>query len=219
MNETAPRVTRVNTLKTTRETCLAALVEEGVQAHETTCAAHGIVLEGRRSLYRTEAFAQGWLESQDEASQLVAELVAPPPKSFTIDACAGAGGKTLGLAALLAGKGKLLALDASASKIEELRRRARRAGASNVEGRVVDLRGARATRAQRATRVLVDAPCTGLGAIAATPRHAGGSSPTTFRAWSRRRRRCARWPRAWWRRTDDWSTRRARSCRARGRWR
>jgi 16S rRNA (cytosine967-C5)-methyltransferase len=172
MNETAPRVARVNTLKTTREACLAALAEEGVQAHETTCAAHGIVLEGRRSLYRTEAFAQGWLESQDEASQLVAELVAPPPKSFAIDACAGAGGKTLGLAALLGGKGKLLALDASESKLEELRRRARRAGASNVEARVVDLRepgDALRELEGRASRVLVDAPCTGLGAIRRNP--------------------------------------------------
>ncbi len=172
MNEPAPRVARVNTLKTTREACLAALAAAGVVAHETTCAAQGIVLEGRRSLFRTEAFAQGALESQDEASQLVAELVAPPPKSFAIDACAGAGGKTLALAALLAGKGKLLALDASASKLDELRRRARRAGASNVEARLVDLRepgDALAGLEGRASRVLVDAPCTGLGAIRRNP--------------------------------------------------
>jgi 16S rRNA (cytosine967-C5)-methyltransferase len=172
MNETAPRVARVNTLKTTREACLAALTAEGVDAHETSCAACGIVLEGRRSLFRTQAFAAGEIESQDEASQLVAELVAPPPKSFTIDACAGAGGKTLGLAALLAGRGKLLALDASTSKIDELRRRARRAGASNVEARVVDLRNpgdALRELEGRASRVLVDAPCTGLGAIRRNP--------------------------------------------------
>lgn len=172
MNEPAPRVARVNTLKTTREACLRALAAEGMNARETAHAAHGIVLEGRRSLYRTEAFARGAIESQDEASQLVAELVAPPPKSFAIDACAGAGGKTLGLAALLAGKGKLLALDASASKIDELRRRARRAGASNVEARVVDLLApgdALAGLEGRASRVLVDAPCTGLGAIRRNP--------------------------------------------------
>jgi len=172
MNEPAPRVARVNTLKTTREACLAALAAEGVAAHETTHAAHGVVLEGRRSLFRTEAFGQGALESQDEASQLVAELVAPPPKSFAIDACAGAGGKTLALAALLAGKGKLLALDTSVSKIDELRRRARRAGASNVEARVLDLRqpgDALDELEGRASRVLVDAPCTGLGAIRRNP--------------------------------------------------
>jgi 16S rRNA (cytosine967-C5)-methyltransferase len=108
---------------------------------------------------------------QDEASQLVAELVAPPPRSFAIDACAGAGGKTLALAALLGGKGKLLALDTSESKLEELRRRARRAGASNVQALAVDLRDedAVAKLGQTASRVLVDAPCTGLGAIRRNP--------------------------------------------------
>jgi 16S rRNA (cytosine967-C5)-methyltransferase len=171
MNEPAPRVARVNTLKTTRDACLAALLKEGVGAHAATHAASGVVLEGRRSVFRTKAFAGGDLEMQDEASQLVAELVAPPPKTFVVDACAGAGGKTLALAALLAGKGKLLALDTSESKLEELRRRARRAGASNVQAVAVDLRDedAVARLGARASRVLVDAPCTGLGAIRRNP--------------------------------------------------
>ena len=171
MNEPAPRVARVNTLKTTRDACVAALAEEGVGAHAATHAASGVVLEGRRSVFRTKAFAGGDLEMQDEASQLVAELVAPPPKTFVVDACAGAGGKTLAMAALLAGKGKLLALDTSESKLEELRRRARRAGASNVQALAVDLRDedAVARLGARASRVLVDAPCTGLGAIRRNP--------------------------------------------------
>jgi len=171
MNEPAPRVARVNTLKTTRDACIAALVEEGVGVHAASHAASGVVLEGRRSVFRTKAFAAGDLEMQDEASQLVAELVAPPPKTFVVDACAGAGGKTLALAALLAGKGKLLALDTSESKLEELRRRARRAGASNVQAVAVDLRDEEAVArlGARASRVLVDAPCTGLGAIRRNP--------------------------------------------------
>jgi 16S rRNA (cytosine967-C5)-methyltransferase len=171
MNEPAPRVARANTLRTTREACVAALVEEGVGAHAASHAVSGVVLEGRRSVFRTKAFARGDLEMQDEASQLVAELCAPPPRTFVIDACAGAGGKTLALAALMAGKGKLLALDTSESKLEELRRRARRAGASNVQALAVDLRDEEAvTRlGARASRVLVDAPCTGLGAIRRNP--------------------------------------------------
>jgi len=171
MNEPAPRVARVNTLRTTREACIQSLAEEGVAAHPASRAASGIVLEGRRSVFRTKAFAGGDLEMQDEASQLVAELCAPPPKTFVIDACAGAGGKTLALAALLAGKGKLLALDTSESKLEELRRRARRAGASNVQALAVDLRDddAVARLGARASRVLVDAPCTGVGAIRRNP--------------------------------------------------
>jgi 16S rRNA (cytosine967-C5)-methyltransferase len=175
MNALAPRVARVNTLKTTRDACLAALEAEGLAARPTAHAAAGLVLEGRRSPFRTRAFARGELEMQDEASQLVAELVAPPPRSFTIDACAGAGGKTLALAALLGGKGKLVALDASEDKLEELRRRARRAGASNVQALAVDLLGPRhaddalASFEGAASRVLVDAPCTGLGAIRRNP--------------------------------------------------
>jgi len=171
MNEPAPRVARANALRTTREACVQALVEEGVGAHAASHAASGVVLEGRRSVFRTKAFQRGDLEMQDEASQLVAELCAPPPRTFVVDACAGAGGKTLALAALLAGKGKLLALDTSESKLEELRRRARRAGASNVQAIAVDLRDddAVARLGPRASRVLVDAPCTGLGAIRRNP--------------------------------------------------
>jgi len=171
MNEPPPRVARVNTLRTTREACIEALVAEGVGARAALRAVSAIVIEGRRAIFRTKAFARGDLEMQDEASQLVAELVAPPPRSFVVDGCAGAGGKTLALAALLEGKGKLVAFDTSESKLEELRRRARRAGASNVQAIALDLlgEGALSLRGASASRVLVDAPCTGLGAVRRNP--------------------------------------------------
>jgi 16S rRNA (cytosine967-C5)-methyltransferase len=169
MNETPPRVARVNTLRTTREACLKALEEEQVDARPTEHASQGIVFEGRRSPFRTAAFARGDLEMQDEASQLVAELVAPPPRSFVVDACSGAGGKTLALAAALGGKGKVLAIDASKSKVHELRRRARKAGAHDVEALVGDLPGTRLELAAPPSRVLVDAPCSGLGAMRRNP--------------------------------------------------
>jgi 16S rRNA (cytosine967-C5)-methyltransferase len=172
MNEPAPRVVRVNTLKSDRERCLGALGQEGVVVRATAVALHGLVLEGRRSPFRTQAFARGEIEVQDEASQLVAELVAPPPKSLVIDACAGAGGKTLALVALLAGKGRVVALDASESKLAELRRRARRAGASDVRAMRVDLLNPQQTLKDlegRAARVLLDAPCSGLGAMRRNP--------------------------------------------------
>jgi 16S rRNA (cytosine967-C5)-methyltransferase len=110
---------------------------------------------------------------QDEASQMVAELVAPPPHTRVVDACAGAGGKSLAIAALLEGQGQVIALDPSNGKLAELKRRARRAGASNVRAVHCDLllpdderlRGLESS----ATRVLVDAPCTGLGAIRRNP--------------------------------------------------
>jgi len=172
MNEAPPRVARVNSLKTTRDACLRALADSGIGAEPTRHAALGVVLHGRRSAFRTAAFARGDFEMQDEASQLVAELVAPAPRCSVVDACAGAGGKALALAALLGGRGRVFALDASEDKLDELRRRARRAGASNVQAIHSDLlapddtlRGLQA----RASRVLVDAPCTGLGAIRRNP--------------------------------------------------
>jgi 16S rRNA (cytosine967-C5)-methyltransferase len=175
MNAIPPRMLRTNALRASREDTIEALAAEGVTATPTAYAAHGLVAEGRTALFRTAAFARGDFEVQDEASQLVAELVAPPPRSLVVDACAGAGGKTLALAALLAGRGRVVAIDSAEHKLEELRRRARRAGASNVEAVAIDLldpdlarRWAEAGRPPSA-RVLLDAPCSGLGAIRRNP--------------------------------------------------
>jgi 16S rRNA (cytosine967-C5)-methyltransferase len=168
MNDLPPRVLRVNALKTTREACADALGREGVETNPTR-SPHGLEVLGRRSPFRTQAFARGDVEMQDEASQLVAELVAPPPRSLAVDACAGAGGKTLALAALLEGRGKVVAIDSSAGKLEELRRRARRAGASNVQALRADLLVDPVKLEGPASRVLLDAPCTGLGAMRRNP--------------------------------------------------
>ena len=103
----------------------------------------------------------------DEGSQLVAEMVAPPPGGRVLDACAGAGGKTLALGALLGNKGKILALDVAGKKLEELRRRARRAGLSNVAAREIKentLPGE--AKPGVWDRVLVDAPCSGQTLVA-----------------------------------------------------
>ncbi|HEX8791034.1 MAG TPA: RsmB/NOP family class I SAM-dependent RNA methyltransferase [Polyangiaceae bacterium] len=168
MNDLPPRVARVNTLSTTREACADALAREGVETAPTR-SPRGLEILGRRSPFRTQAFARGDIEMQDEASQLVAELVAPPPRSLAVDACAGAGGKTLALAALLEGRGKVVAIDSSAGKLEELRRRARRAGASNVQAMKADLLADPVRLEGPASRVLLDAPCTGLGAMRRNP--------------------------------------------------
>ncbi len=172
MNESAPRVLRTNTLRTTRDACLDALRAEGLEARAASHAPNAIVIDGSRSPFSTHAFARGDFEMQDEASQLVAELVAPPPGSLIIDACAGAGGKTLALAALLGGKGRVVALDASESKLTELRRRARRAQASNIRAVAVDLLDPGEALREfegAAARVLLDAPCSGLGAVRRNP--------------------------------------------------
>jgi 16S rRNA (cytosine967-C5)-methyltransferase len=172
LNQRAPLTVRANGVKITREALRARLAEEGLEARPTKLAPHGLVLETRVNVFGLAAFKEGLFEVQDEASQLVSELVRPTSKSLVVDACAGAGGKTLALAALMASRGRVIALDIHGRKLEELRRRARRAGLSNVRAvevspsaypdEILALQG-------KADRVLVDAPCSGIGALRRNP--------------------------------------------------
>lgn len=173
LNRTAPQTIRTNTSKLDRDALASQLANEGLRAHACRFAATALRIDPPGALFKTAAFAQGMFEVQDEGSQLIAELVAPPPGATVIDACAGAGGKTLALAALLRGRGRVLALDVSAPKLEELRRRARRAGASNVRALQLDATGplpdAITALGGKVERVLVDAPCSGLGVLRRNP--------------------------------------------------
>src|SRR5579871_898569 len=171
MNLRAPLANRANTARTTREGLIERLADENVTARPTELAPAGLVCETRVNAFALAAFRDGLFEVMDEGSQLVAELVAPPPGGRVVDACAGAGGKTLAIGAALGGKGRLLALDTDGKKLEELRRRARRAGLTNVEARQIKegpgplglgIKG-------QFDRVLVDAPCSGLGTLRRNP--------------------------------------------------
>lgn len=172
LNRRAPLTVRANALKVTREELAAKLAAQGIETRPTKLARHGLHLETRTNLFGLADFKEGLLEAQDEASQVVAELLDPTPRSIVVDLCAGAGGKTLALGALMKNRGRILALDPSPKKLEELRRRARRAGLSNH--RAAQIIGgewpAEATALLgRADRVLVDAPCSGLGALRRKP--------------------------------------------------
>jgi 16S rRNA (cytosine967-C5)-methyltransferase len=173
MNRRAPMAVRVNTQRVSREALIARLAEEHVVAQPTPLGPAGLLFETRVNAFALSAFRDGLFEVMDEGSQLVAELVAPPPGGRVVDACAGAGGKTLAIGAALAGKGRLLALDTDGKKLEELRRRARRAGLTNLEARTVRASGAVAQGAALHLggfdRVLVDAPCSGLGTLRRNP--------------------------------------------------
>jgi 16S rRNA (cytosine967-C5)-methyltransferase len=173
LNRRAPLAVRANGARVSREALAERLAAAGVTARPTRLAPSGLVLETRVNAFGLDAFKEGLFEVMDEGSQLVAEAVAPPPGGRVVDACAGAGGKTLALGALLAGKGRILALDVAGKKLEELRRRARRAGLNNVVAREVRAGGAAGLPAEAAPgawdRVLVDAPCSGIGTLRRNP--------------------------------------------------
>ena len=125
LNEQAEVYLRVNTLKTTSENVINSLEVEGIEAVSVPGQENAVQIKQRKNLFRTAAFQDGWFEVQDISSQLVAKALAPKPGMRVMDVCAGAGGKTLHLAALMQNKGQLIALDIYEWKLKELKRRAR----------------------------------------------------------------------------------------------
>ena len=164
MAEPAPLDLRANSLKTTREEARAALLAEGIEAEPTPHAPWGLRVAHRRAVTSGPAFQTGMVEIQDEGSQLVAHLVGAAPGMRVADWCAGAGGKTLAIAALMENRGHVVACDVSEARLDGAVKRLRRAGVHNVERHVtVDGDKWAKRRARTFDRVLVDAPCTGTG--------------------------------------------------------
>jgi 16S rRNA (cytosine967-C5)-methyltransferase len=163
--EPAPLDLRTNALKTTREAALHLLASEGLQVEPTPWSPLGIRVQGRPPLGTLAPFRDGLVEVQDEGSQLAALLVEPAPGMRVCDFCAGAGGKSLAMAAAMNNKGHIVACDVSTKRLEGATRRLRRAGIFNVESRALSSERDPWVKRQRAKfdRVLVDAPCTGTG--------------------------------------------------------
>jgi 16S rRNA (cytosine967-C5)-methyltransferase len=164
MEGQAPLDLRVNVLKSTREAAMAALAREGLVAQPTRFSPWGLRLAGRQSITQGAAFRDGIVEIQDEGSQLIALIVDAQPGMRVVDYCAGAGGKTLGIAMTMQNKGHIVACDVSAPRLEGAVKRLRRAGVHNVESHLL-VAGDKWTKRQeqKFDRVLVDAPCTGTG--------------------------------------------------------
>lgn len=171
MHQAAPLDLRVNRLKGSREEVLAQFAREGIAAIPTPYAPDGIRLADKIALNRHVLFLKGVVEVQDEGSQLLAQLVAPRRGEMVADFCAGAGGKTLALGALMANSGRLYAFDVAEKRLANLKPRLARSGLSNIHPqRIASERDPRLKRlAQKFDRVLVDAPCSGLGTLRRNP--------------------------------------------------
>jgi 16S rRNA (cytosine967-C5)-methyltransferase len=167
----APLDLRVNSLKSDREAVLSALAEAGYKADATPLAPLGIRMVGKPALQTLPLFKDGFVEVQDEGSQLLCHLLAPRRGEMVVDFCAGAGGKTLGLGALMRSSGRLYAFDVSDKRLGNMKPRLARSGLSNVHPVLIDSeQDAKIKRlAGKIDRVLVDAPCSGLGTLRRNP--------------------------------------------------
>lgn len=169
LNQEAPVVLRANTLKTDPETLRKVLSEEGIETIPVPSCPTALQLDKRANVFRTQAFRKGWFEVQDASSQKVVPMLGVAPGMRVVDCCAGAGGKTLHLAAEMENKGQIIAMDLYEGKLAELKRRARRAGAFNIETRLITSQKTIKRLRGSADRLLIDAPCSGLGVLRRNP--------------------------------------------------
>ena len=171
LNQAAPLDARVNTVKSSLEQVTQALDFAGIAYQVIPGVPDALRLNGKPALHRVKAFTDGWFEVQDVGSQLLAHLVAPKRGEMVVDFCAGAGGKTLALGALMRNTGRLYAFDVSEGRLSKLKPRLARSGLSNVHPVRIDHENdAKIKRlAGKIDRVLVDAPCSGLGTLRRNP--------------------------------------------------
>ena len=168
-NEQADVILRVNTLKTTKTELQLKLGAEHIEAVEIKGYPNALKLVERANVFKSEAFKMGWFEVQDASSQLVADFLEVAPGMKVVDVCAGAGGKTLHLSALMQNKGSLIAMDIYESKLKKLKVRAKRNGAHNIDLRLINSTKPIKKLKEKADRLLIDAPCSGLGVLRRNP--------------------------------------------------
>lgn len=169
LNLTAPVVIRVNLLKTTKEQLVASLASREIKTHVIEGCKDGLRLDQRQNLFITPEFKEGLFEVQDASSQLVVPFLQIEPGMRVIDACAGAGGKTLHMAAVMGNKGRIISMDTEQWKLDEMKKRGRRAGVSTVEPRLIEGPKTIKKLADSADRLLLDVPCSGMGVLKRNP--------------------------------------------------
>jgi len=169
LNQPPPLTIRVNTLKTTREKCLSELSKRGHECTPTPLSPDGIHLKKRANLFGLDLFQEGWFELQDEGSQIISLLIDPKPNWRIADVCAGGGGKTLHLAALMKNRGEIWAFDVVPRRLENLRQRARRCGIHNIRVQLLQQNEIPLSLLGKMDAILIDAPCTGAGVLRRNP--------------------------------------------------
>jgi 16S rRNA (cytosine967-C5)-methyltransferase len=169
LNQQAAVYLRVNTVKTTPNELISSLKAEGIEVQKINHQPNVLKVVLRKNLFSTSAFKNGLFEIQDLGSQMISEYLDVKPGMRVIDACAGAGGKSLHLATLLENKGAIISLDVEDWKLTELRKRARRNGLHNIEARLIENNKTTSRLSKSADRVLLDVPCSGLGVLRRNP--------------------------------------------------
>lgn len=168
LNGQAPTVLRVNLAKTTREGCIQRLQADGISAEPATISPAGVIVKKRFNKHSSPVFKEGLFEMQDEGSQIISLLIDPRPNDIIIDACAGAGGKSLHMAELMKNTGEIIAIDVDGRRLSELEERSARAGAGIIRPVLKD-NVVPENFFGKADIVLVDAPCSGVGTIRRNP--------------------------------------------------
>ena len=169
LNKQAEVILRTNTLNISKKRLQQELSKENIETEFIAGYESALRLLERANVFKTNAFKQGFFEVQDASSQLVAEYLEPAPGMKVVDACAGAGGKTLHIASLMQNKGQIIAMDIYESKLKKLKARAKRNKAHNIDTRVIDSTKPIKKLYEKADRVLLDAPCSGLGVLRRNP--------------------------------------------------
>jgi 16S rRNA (cytosine967-C5)-methyltransferase len=169
LNQTACVALRVNTLKINLAELQKLLDDEGWKSVGSSLAPDALLLAQRGNIFQSQYFKKGFFEVQDAGSQCIAPYLQVEPGMRVIDACAGAGGKSLHIAALMQNKGNIIALDTEAWKLDELKNRARRGGVDILHTRVIDSNKVIKRLHESADRLLLDVPCSGLGVLRRNP--------------------------------------------------
>ncbi len=170
LNEPAPLTLRVNTLKTTPAECEQALKTQEIKTTKAGFSPVGLHIAKRLNIFSLPSFQDGLFEVQDEGSQILPLLVDPKPTDKVLDACAGAGGKSLAFAALMKNRGEIYATDTNGYRLKELKKRSRRAGAFNIRPMEVHDLGELSERFHGSFDIVfADAPCSGLGTVRRNP--------------------------------------------------